>query len=108
MQHRAAPTYDVTPWRNTRMNEPVRTADGIDPVEPARTRPAGPGAAEAQPDSLSTGDLAVDEALGRLAELDERPVADHAEMYEDIHRSLRDALDGATSGRTAGPGGQDG
>ena len=51
--------------------------------------------------TLSTGDPAVDEALTRLTELDERDLSRHAEVYDDIHSSLRAALDGAASGNSA-------
>jgi hypothetical protein len=43
--------------------------------------------------SLSTGDAAVDRAVARLDELDDRDLTEHAEVYEDIHESLRTALD---------------
>ena len=46
-------------------------------------------------DTLSTGDLAVDAALRRLEELDERPVDEHVAVYEDVHRQLTEALDGS-------------
>ena len=39
-----------------------------------------------------TGDDRVDEALGRLAEIDDAPVHEHAAVVEAIHRSLQDTL----------------
>lgn len=39
-----------------------------------------------------TGDDRVDQALTRLAELDARPVHEHAAIVEDVHRALQDAL----------------
>lgn len=41
---------------------------------------------------VSTGDDRVDQALTRLAELDGRPVHEHAAVVEDVHRALQDAL----------------
>jgi hypothetical protein len=45
--------------------------------------------------SLSTGDAAVDQAVAKLDELDDRDLSQHAEVYEEIHESLRAALDEA-------------
>jgi hypothetical protein len=45
--------------------------------------------------ALSTGDRTVDQALARLGELDSRDLAQHAEVYDDIHDSFRAALDAA-------------
>jgi hypothetical protein len=39
-----------------------------------------------------TGNAEVDAALTRLADADELPVHAHTEVYEDVHRGLRDAL----------------
>ena len=51
-----------------------------------------------QADELSTGDGEVDTALERLGELDARPVDEHADVYEDIHRRLGSVLDGPADG----------
>ncbi|WEV30001.1 hypothetical protein OYE22_27670 [Streptomyces sp. 71268] len=40
-----------------------------------------------------TGDPAVDAGLERLGDLDHLPVDGHLEVYEDVHRGLRDVLD---------------
>lgn len=40
----------------------------------------------------TTGEPRVDQALTRLAELDDAPVHDHPEVVEDIHRALQDTL----------------
>jgi hypothetical protein len=45
-----------------------------------------------------SGNPDVDEALARLHSLDELPVTSHAEVYEDIHETLRSALDDAGVG----------
>ncbi|MEU9116184.1 hypothetical protein AB0D04_31585 [Streptomyces sp. NPDC048483] len=39
-----------------------------------------------------TGDAAVDAQLRRLADADHLPASGHLEVYEDVHRGLRDAL----------------
>ncbi|MEV4428995.1 hypothetical protein AB0K23_27160 [Streptomyces sp. NPDC049602] len=39
-----------------------------------------------------TGHPAVDARLARLAELDHLPADGHLEVYEDVHRGLRDEL----------------
>jgi hypothetical protein len=39
-----------------------------------------------------TGNAEVDEAVARLADADELPTGGHVEVYEDVHRGLRDAL----------------
>ena len=49
--------------------------------------------------AFSTGDADVDQALGKLEELDERPLDEHADVYADIHRSLGSVLDGGSRAR---------
>ncbi|MDK1347322.1 hypothetical protein QNO09_29285 [Streptomyces sp. 378] len=39
-----------------------------------------------------TGDAAVDAALDRLGDADHLATDGHIEVYEDVHRGLRDAL----------------
>ncbi|MFJ4560950.1 hypothetical protein ACIP4Q_33465 [Streptomyces massasporeus] len=39
-----------------------------------------------------TGDADVDAALGRLGDADHLATDGHVEVYEDVHRGLRDAL----------------
>ena len=39
-----------------------------------------------------TGDAEVDAALGRLGDADHLATEGHVEVYEDVHRGLRDAL----------------
>lgn len=34
----------------------------------------------------------VDQALALLDELDDRPVSEHVEVFDQVHRSLQDAL----------------
>lgn len=49
----------------------------------------------ADPAVESFGDARVDAAVERLAELRERPVADHVQVFDDIHARFRDALEDA-------------
>lgn len=39
-----------------------------------------------------TGNADVDAAMDRLADADDLPTQSHIEVYEDVHRGLRDAL----------------
>ncbi|CAG6397227.1 hypothetical protein NMG29_20940 [Streptomyces cocklensis] len=62
--------------------------------EPA---PAHPPDAPARPEPLGvtiarTGNADVDAATDRLADADDLPTQSHIEVYEDVHRGLRDAL----------------
>ncbi|MDX3850645.1 hypothetical protein [Streptomyces sp. AK02-01A] len=60
-------------------------AADIPVYEPAAPRPLGV-------ERVPTGDAGVDERLARLADADHLPADGHAEVYEDVHRGLRDAL----------------
>jgi hypothetical protein len=51
----------------------------------------------------ATGESKVDEALARLDELAELPVAEHPAVFEQVHRRLRDVLGELDSG-PPGPG----
>jgi hypothetical protein len=53
-------------------------------------------------DDFSTGDAEVDAALERLAELDVKPVDEHAPVYNDVHRRLGAVLDGPSDGPPSG------
>lgn len=83
------------------MSEQERPADASGPAEERTSaEPAGSQAmpadaveqAQATPAADGTGDDRVDQALGRLAELDATPVHEHAAVVEAIHRSLQDTL----------------
>ena len=37
-------------------------------------------------------DQRVEDAVALLEQLDERPVAEHVEVFDAVHRSLQDAL----------------
>ncbi|WP_327291774.1 hypothetical protein [Streptomyces sp. NBC_01198] len=59
--------------------------------------PAHPSDAPARPEPLGvtvapTGNADVDTATSRLADADDLPTQSHIEVYEDVHRGLRDAL----------------
>jgi hypothetical protein len=47
---------------------------------------------EQQPERQPTGDEQVDQALALLHDLDDRPVDEHVERFEQVHASLRGAL----------------
>ncbi|WNI14923.1 hypothetical protein RLT57_04815 [Streptomyces sp. ITFR-21] len=54
-----------------------------------------PGPAEPTPLGVvvgATGNAEVDAAVVRLGDADELPTQGHIEVYEDVHRQLRDAL----------------
>ncbi|WNI27081.1 hypothetical protein RLT58_28430 [Streptomyces sp. ITFR-16] len=55
------------------------------PREPAAPAPLGVVRAP-------TGDAGVDAHLERLADADHLPADGHIEVYEDVHRGLRDTL----------------
>ena len=68
--------------------------------------PAGqPASAGARP---STGDARVDEAVARLADLTELPVAEHPAVFEYVHERLTEALGDLDVRDPAGPGGPGG
>jgi hypothetical protein len=75
--------------------DPLRSdgeaGDGL-PPEDVLEAPAQPVMDRAPDRGESTGDPRVDAAVARLAELDERPTAEHVEVYDDVHRRLQDAL----------------
>ncbi|WP_119730749.1 hypothetical protein [Thermomonospora amylolytica] len=70
-------------------------------VAPAPQAPQAPRAVPAGavvaalgtvPPPEPTGDERVDAALGRLAGLAGLPVADHVQVFEEVHRGLQDVL----------------
>ena len=44
------------------------------------------------PETSSAVTDTVDEALGLLEGLDDRPVTEHVEVFDTVHRTLQDAL----------------
>ncbi len=77
---------------------PARGSVGTmtDPTRPPTPQPLG---VERTP----TGHAAVDERLARLADADHLDVSGHLQVYEDVHRGLRDAL--TALDQRPGPGG---
>ncbi|MET9484428.1 hypothetical protein [Streptomyces sp. NPDC006638] len=61
-----------------------------EPVPPPAFEPAAPRPLGVE--RVPTGDPAADELLTRLADADHLPADGHQEVYEDVHRGLRDAL----------------
>lgn len=64
---------------------PVPAAAAAQTYEPAAPAPLGV-------QRVPTGDAGVDAQLERLADADHLPADGHLEVYEDVHRGLRDAL----------------
>ncbi|KUH36294.1 MULTISPECIES: hypothetical protein [Streptomyces] len=73
-------------------------ASAAEPQTPvAPEPPAVPGGEPAGPTPLgvgrtATGHAAVDALLERLGDADHLPADGHLEVYEDVHRGLRDTL----------------
>ncbi|GAA4995630.1 hypothetical protein GCM10023205_80960 [Yinghuangia aomiensis] len=86
-----------------------------DVARPAEPEPSGPAAADAGPESapgpgaepaveevapleveppVPTGEPEVDRAVARLTQAGVLPTDRHAEVYEDVHRELREVLTG--------------
>ncbi|MEU2159034.1 hypothetical protein ABZ532_29180 [Streptomyces sp. NPDC019396] len=57
----------------------------LEPYDPAAPAPLGV-------ERIPTGNTEVDAHLGRLADADLLPADGHLEVYEDVHRGLRDTL----------------
>jgi hypothetical protein len=99
--------YDHTPddaWPSDVTSDAADRVDAADPVdatEAVEPQPAPEVPLDAQPEPehrpepQSFGDERVDRAVERLAELDERAVGDHVEVFDDIHGRLSDALEEA-------------
>ncbi|MFZ4302422.1 hypothetical protein ACOZE3_31500 [Streptomyces cinereoruber] len=89
-------TEPVTEWvADDRADE----APGV-PGEPPGVPGEAPGGVADEPAAAAplgvarelTGHPAVDARLARLAEVDALPADGHLEVYEDVHRGLRDEL----------------
>ncbi|MFD0026406.1 hypothetical protein [Streptomyces sp. NPDC058382] len=86
------------------------TAAGTAPGEIPQDAPQEPPRAAAHepavPEPLgvvrtATGNAEVDARLERLADADHLPADGHIEVYEDVHRGLRDALTALDAGPAA-------
>lgn len=86
------------------MNDAVPEPEGTDPVG-VRPAPDDDPAAPAPLDvpRVPTGHPGVDAHVARLADADHLATDGHAEVYEDVHRGLRDALT-ALDARPGPPG----
>ncbi|MEU3227784.1 hypothetical protein ABZ695_32100 [Streptomyces sp. NPDC006976] len=72
------------------------------PPEPAE--PAGPaGPAPLGVVRAPTGDPGVDALLERLADADHLSADGHGEVYEDVHRGLRETLSALDAGPAPAP-----
>jgi hypothetical protein len=63
-----------------------------EPAVPAAPAPSGAPSPAPLPPPDPTGDPRVDAAVARLAELGGRPVAEHVEIFEDVHQRLQELL----------------
>ncbi|WP_338675704.1 hypothetical protein V1460_24120 [Streptomyces sp. SCSIO 30461] len=80
-----APGDAVAPGEALSAGEAAQAAPVPEPYEPAAPAPLGV-------ERVPTGDAEVDARLERLADVDLLPADGHLEVYEDVHRGLRDTL----------------
>lgn len=73
---------DCVPWAETGEQAEAPVEGEYDPAAPAPLDVA----------RTPTGDAEVDARLERLADADHLATDGHLEVYEDVHRGLRDAL----------------
>ncbi|MFJ3520241.1 hypothetical protein [Streptomyces sp. NPDC090131] len=71
-------------------------AEPAEPVEPAEPAPLGVV-------RTPTGHPGVDAHLARLADADHLAADGHVEVYEDVHRGLREALSALDAPPVPGP-----
>ena len=77
--------------------EPYDLPGVVQEARPGAVPPPDAGPAAPSPEPLgvavaATGHAEVDAAIERLADADALPTDAHIEVYEDVHRGLRDAL----------------
>ncbi len=125
MEHRGDPGHEAQELAPGEVERPPGLAPSpadIAPGSPGSARAAGtpqpaaavtagqPAAAAALPSAAlpSTGDARVDEAVSRLADLAELPVAEHPAVFEYVHERLTEALGDLDVHNPAGPGGPGG
>jgi hypothetical protein len=90
--------------RGVASGDPGGLAPGDTECAPGPARSPGevaPGSAGARP---ATGDARVDEAVARLADLAELPVAEHPAVFGYVHERLTEALGDLDVRDPAGPG----
>ncbi|MFJ8567542.1 hypothetical protein [Streptomyces sp. NPDC093514] len=80
----------------------TRAQEPAEPAEPAALEePAGPVALGVV--RTPTGHAGVDAHLARLADADHLAADGHVEVYEDVHRGLREALTALDAPPVPGP-----
>ncbi|WP_445068558.1 hypothetical protein [Streptomyces sp. SAS_281] len=82
------------------MSDPMPDPETDTPPEPAE--PAGPAPLGVV--RTPTGSPGVDALLERLADADHLAADGHTEVYEDVHRGLREALSALDAGPAPAPG----
>ncbi|WP_405711281.1 hypothetical protein [Streptomyces sp. NBC_00046] len=80
---------------------PDPSGGGPAPAAAAPPEPAGPAPLGVV--RTPTGNAAVDAELERLADADHLPADGHIEVYEDVHRGLRETLTALDAGPTPAP-----
>ncbi|MFJ2898835.1 hypothetical protein ACIO87_28565 [Streptomyces sp. NPDC087218] len=82
----------------------VRGPSGEDPVPDGAGAPLDPAApVPLGVPRTATGDAGVDAGLERLADADHLPTEGHVEVYEDVHRGLRETLTALDAGPVPAP-----
>ena len=118
MEHQGVPGHEplgLPPGEVERTPGPAPSPADIAPAAPGSAgaagmpRPAAPaGSPAGQPAPAgtrpSTGDTRVDEAVARLADLTELPVAEHPAVFEYVHERLTEALGDLDVHDLASPG----
>ena len=93
---------EIAPGHLSSAGVPATPGTATSAVATPAGAPAGqPWAAGTRP---ATGDARVDEAVARLADLAELPVAEHPAVFEYVHERLTEALGDLDVRDPAGPG----
>ncbi|MEU9316208.1 hypothetical protein [Streptomyces sp. NPDC048295] len=77
------------------------SGEGADPAAGTPLDPAAPAPLGVV--RTPTGNAGVDAGLERLADADHLPADGHIEVYEDVHRVLRESLTALDAGPTPAP-----
>lgn len=77
------------------------SGEGADPSAGTPLDPAAPAPLGVV--RTPTGNAGVDAELERLADADHLPADGHIEVYEDVHRGLRESLTALDAGPTPAP-----